>query len=61
MPYTNVIHVTDLQLPELELYSRFSENQLLHYYEQLPVFLLLRVRLWPDVHWMPVMIPSLSW
>ena len=59
MPYTNVIHVTDLQLPELELYSRFSENQLLHYYE--PVFLLLRVRLWPDVHWMPVMIPSLSW
>lgn len=36
MPYTNVIHVTDLQLPELELYSRFSENQLLHYYEPAP-------------------------
>ena len=36
MPYTNVIHVTDLQLPELELYSRFSENQLLHYYEPSP-------------------------
>ena len=33
MPHANIIHVTNLQLPELELYSRFSENQLLHYFE----------------------------
>ena len=36
MPHANIIHVTNLQLPELELYSRFSENQLLHYFEPGP-------------------------
>lgn len=61
MPYTNVIHVTDLQLPELELYSRFSENQLLHYYEPAPGIFIAESPIVADVHWMPVMIPSLSW
>lgn len=36
MPHANIIQVTNLQLPELELYSRFSENQLLHYFEPEP-------------------------
>ena len=36
MPHANIIYVTNLQLPELELYSRFSENQLLHYFEPGP-------------------------
>lgn len=36
MPHANIIHVTNLQLPELELYSRFTENQLLHYFEPEP-------------------------
>lgn len=36
MPHANIIHVTNLHLPELELYSVFSENQLLHYFEPEP-------------------------
>ena len=33
MPDIQTIHITDLSLPELKIYSAFSENQLLHYYE----------------------------
>lgn len=33
MPYANIIPLTDLNRPELALYSRLSENQLLHYFE----------------------------
>ena len=33
MPDIHTIHITDLSLPELKIYSAFSENQLLHYYE----------------------------
>ena len=33
MPNIQTIHITDLSLPELKIYSAFSENQLLHYYE----------------------------
>lgn len=36
MPHVNIIPVTSLQMPELELYSSFSENQLLHYFEPDP-------------------------
>lgn len=30
---SNIIHITDLDSPELALYTRYSEVQLLHYYE----------------------------
>ena len=33
MLHTNIIKVTDLQMPELEVYTRLSENQLFHYFE----------------------------
>ena len=33
MPHANIIPLTDLSLPELDLYARLSENQLLHYFE----------------------------
>lgn len=33
MPDIHTINITDLSLPELKIYSAFSENQLLHYYE----------------------------
>lgn len=29
----NIIEITDLSAPELDVYARLSENQLLHYYE----------------------------
>lgn len=29
----NIIEITDLKAPELDIYARLSENQLLHYYE----------------------------
>lgn len=29
----NIIEITDFNAPELDIYARFSENQLLHYYE----------------------------
>lgn len=29
----NIIEITDLQAPEVDIYARLSENQLLHYYE----------------------------
>lgn len=36
MLHRNTIPVTDLQLPELQVYSGFSENQLYHYFEPKP-------------------------
>lgn len=30
---SNIIEITDLSAPELDIYARLSENQLLHYYE----------------------------
>ncbi len=36
MFHTNIIPVTNLQLPDLQLYSVFSENQLFHYFEPAP-------------------------
>ena len=37
---TNIIEITDFNAPELDIYARLSEVQLLHYYEpQLGVFL----------------------
>ena len=30
---SNIIKITDLNLPELDIYARCTENQLLHYYE----------------------------
>ena len=30
---TNIIEITDLNIPELDIYARLSEVQLLHYYE----------------------------
>ena len=39
-PMTNIIEITDFNAPELDIYARNSEVQLLHYYEpQLGVFL----------------------
>lgn len=29
----NIIEITDIKAPELDIYARLSENQLLHYYE----------------------------
>ena len=29
----NIIEITDFQIPELDIYARLSEVQLLHYYE----------------------------
>lgn len=29
----NIIEITDFEAPELDVYARYSENQLLHYYE----------------------------
>ena len=29
----NIIKITDLNIPELDIYARLSEVQLLHYYE----------------------------
>ena len=29
----NIIEITDFNAPELDIYARLSENQLLHYYE----------------------------
>ena len=29
----NIIEITDLNLPELDIYARLNENQLLHYFE----------------------------
>lgn len=34
MPH--VIEINDLSIPQLDVYSRFTENQLLHYYEPKP-------------------------
>lgn len=36
MFHTNIIPVTNLQLPDLQLYSVLSENQLFHYFEPAP-------------------------
>lgn len=33
MLHTNIIKVTNLQIPELEVYAKLSENQLFHYFE----------------------------
>lgn len=30
---SNIIEITDFAAPELDLYARLSESQLLHYYE----------------------------
>ena len=30
---SNIIHITDLNIPELDIYARLSEVQLLHYNE----------------------------
>lgn len=32
----NIIEITDFSAPELDIYARLSENQLLHYYEPAP-------------------------
>ena len=32
----NIIEITDFQAPELDIYARLNENQLLHYYEPAP-------------------------
>ena len=29
----NIIKITDLNIPELDIYARLTESQLLHYYE----------------------------
>ena len=32
-PYSNIIPITDFNAPELDIYARCTESQLLHYYE----------------------------
>ncbi len=61
MPHANIIHVTNLQLPELELYSRFSENQLLHYFEPESGVFIAESPIVAGGLWMPVMSRSLFW
>ena len=36
----NEIEITDFNAPELDIYARFNEAQLLHYFNRLPAYLL---------------------
>lgn len=40
----NRIEITDLTLPELQVYTSLNEAQLLHYYEPAPGILLLKAQ-----------------
>ena len=50
---TNIIEITDFNAPELDIYARLKENQLQHYFEPAPDFLLQKAQTSLNVPYIP--------
>lgn len=57
----NEIEITDFNAPELDIYARCNEAQLLHYFEPAPGIFIAESPKVIERHYMPDMFPFLFW